>query len=98
MFPSGFLPIAAGNVRGEELPRIYRDSPLFRSLREPVNFQGRCGRCEFRQLCGGSRSRAYACTGNVLGEDPACSYQPGSFPYPRELRESLREFLTGSTT
>lgn len=96
VFPSGFLPIAAGNVRQEELPRIYRDSPLFRSLREPVNFTGRCGSCEFRQLCGGSRSRAYACSGNFLGEDPACAYQPGSFPYRRELKTALGGFLAGS--
>lgn len=89
VFPSGFLPISAGNVRRQSLLEIYRDSPLFRSLRQPVNFHGRCGKCEFRDLCGGSRSRAYACSGDAMGEDPACNYQPGSFPYQKELHEVM---------
>ncbi len=80
VFPSGFLPVRAGSVRQQSLKEIYQDSPLFRSLREPRFFGGRCGRCEFRDLCGGSRSRAYAVSGDPLGEDPACAYQPGSFP------------------
>lgn len=79
VFPSGFLPIKAGNVLEQDLPTIYRDSPLFGSLRDPDRLQGRCGRCEFRQMCGGSRSRAYALTGDPLAEEASCSYQPGSF-------------------
>lgn len=84
--PSGFLPLAAGNIRDRPLVDIYRDSPLFRMLRDPDRLKGRCGRCEFRRVCGGSRARAYAVTGDVLGEDPACAYTPGSFPFQRELR------------
>jgi radical SAM protein len=74
--PSGFLPLRAGHVRVSHPVEIYREAPLFRRLREPARFHGRCGRCEFRQICGGSRARAYAATGDVLGEDPLCAYAP----------------------
>jgi radical SAM protein len=76
VFPSGFLPVCAGNVRAERLADIYRHSPLFRTLRDPDAFHGRCGRCEYRVVCGGSRSRAYALTGSYLATDPWCGYQP----------------------
>ncbi|MEM1846527.1 MAG: TIGR04053 family radical SAM/SPASM domain-containing protein [Acidilobaceae archaeon] len=76
--PSGFLPVAGGNVRREGLKRVYLESEFFKKLRR-AEFQGRCGRCEFRQICGGSRARAYSATGNPLGEDPACPYIPGSY-------------------
>jgi radical SAM protein with 4Fe4S-binding SPASM domain len=76
IFPSGFLPISAGNVRTSSLQTLYRDTDLFRTLRDPEQLQGRCGRCEFRDICGGSRSRAYALTGDMFAEDPACLYQP----------------------
>ena len=76
VFPSGFLPIRAGSVREQPLSTIYRDSPLFRELRDPERLLGRCGRCEFRGICGGSRSRAFALTGNHLASDPWCAYQP----------------------
>lgn len=76
VYPSGFLPQAAGNVRRQSLVDVYRDSALFRALRDPDQLQGKCGRCEFRALCGGSRARAFAATGNPLAEDPLCPYQP----------------------
>lgn len=76
VYPSGFLPLPAGSVRSTSFPDIYRDAELFRSLRDPDRFGGRCGRCEFRSICGGSRSRAYAFTGDPLAEDPGCSYEP----------------------
>ena len=75
-FPSGFLPVSAGNVRTERLADIYRHSPLFQALRNADNITGKCGRCAFRTLCGGSRARAFAATGDPLGEDPACAYEP----------------------
>src|SRR5574341_367715 len=90
VFPSGFMPIAAGNVKQTSLVDIYRHSPLFRDLRSPDQFEGRCGQCEFRTVCGGSRSRAYAVTGSPLGEEPFCTYQPGSFPYAEHLMPYLR--------
>ena len=74
IYPSGFLPLAAGNVRRDLLTAVYRESPLFRTLRNADNLQGKCGECEYRNLCGGSRSRSYALTGNFLAEEPRCVY------------------------
>ena len=76
VYPSGFLPLSAGNVRHAPLADIYRIAPLFRFLRDPQRLQGRCGACEFRDLCGGSRSRAFAVTGDYLAEEPCCAYEP----------------------
>ena len=94
VFPSGFLPLSAGNVRSASLVDIYRDAPLFRSLRDTRQYRGRCGACEFVGVCGGSRSRAYAVTGDPLAEEPFCTYQPGSFPFQRELRERAGSILS----
>lgn len=76
IFPSGFLPIPVGNLRNTSVSEAYRGSALFRSLRMPSLLKGRCGRCEFRQICGGSRSRAFGLTGDVFETDPWCSYVP----------------------
>jgi len=76
IFPSGFLPLAAGNVRSDSLAEVYRRSPLFLALRDSSRLGGKCGACEYRNLCGGSRSRAYALTGDFLNEDPRCLYEP----------------------
>jgi len=89
VFPSGFLPISAGNVRERSLVEIYRHAPLFRDLRDTSKYEGRCGRCEFVNVCGGSRSRAYAISGDPLAEEPFCSYEPGSFPFQAELTRYL---------
>lgn len=75
--PSGFLQLPAGNVRKTPLAEIYRNSDLFRALRDPSLLKGRCGDCEYRQVCGGSRARAHAMTGDYLAEDPSCAYKPG---------------------
>jgi radical SAM protein len=74
-FPAGFLPLRLGNVKEEDPVTIYRDHELLRAIRR-AEFSGRCGRCELRDLCGGSRSRAWANFGDPLGEDPACQYIP----------------------
>ncbi|MFG3496628.1 TIGR04053 family radical SAM/SPASM domain-containing protein [Streptomyces sp. NPDC047886] len=87
--PSGFLPLGAGSVRTRPLPEIYRESELFVGLRDPDRLGGKCGRCEFRRLCGGSRSRAHAVTGDPYAEEPWCAYVPGSFPHQRELAALL---------
>jgi radical SAM protein with 4Fe4S-binding SPASM domain len=76
IMPSGFLPIPVGNVRQLPLAKAYRETPLFRMLRTPSAFKGRCGRCEFRDICGGSRSRALGLTGDPFETDPWCAYQP----------------------
>lgn len=75
VLPAGFLPLPLGNVRERSVVDIYRNHPVLRRIRA-AEFAGRCGSCEFRRVCGGSRSRAFAETGNPLGEDPACVYQP----------------------
>ncbi|HEV8658566.1 MAG TPA: SPASM domain-containing protein, partial [Thermoanaerobaculia bacterium] len=75
-FPSGFLPLKAGNVKNESLAEIYRSSELFVALRDHRRLNGKCGRCEFRDLCGGSRARAWSMTGDVFASDPLCAYQP----------------------
>ncbi|MEV6046937.1 TIGR04053 family radical SAM/SPASM domain-containing protein [Streptomyces xanthochromogenes] len=85
--PSGFLPVSAGNVKHHPLADIYRGSALFATLRDPALLRGKCGRCEFNTVCGGSRSRAYGLTGDVLAADPWCAYEPGSFPHRDDLRE-----------
>jgi radical SAM protein len=76
IFPSGFLPVTGGNVLNDSLTDVYRNSDLFRALRDTSRREGKCGICEYRNICGGSRSRAYALTGDFLAEDPRCIYQP----------------------
>ena len=80
VMPSGFLPLVAGNVRESDPVSIYRDSPLFRALRDPDRLLGKCGRCEYREVCGGSRARAYGVTGDAFASDPSCPYVPGLQP------------------
>jgi radical SAM protein with 4Fe4S-binding SPASM domain len=86
-YPSGFLPKSAGNVRDRSVVDIYRNAELFESLRNPDAFEGKCGACEFRRICGGSRSRAFAATGDPTGSDPLCPYVPEG--YDGELPETL---------
>ncbi|MCZ6625436.1 MAG: TIGR04053 family radical SAM/SPASM domain-containing protein [Deltaproteobacteria bacterium] len=76
VYPSGFLPLAAGNVRTTHITSLYRDSEIFKKVRQTSRFKGRCGRCEFKEICGGSRARAYAATGDPLETDPLCAYEP----------------------
>lgn len=74
--PSGFLPHDAGSIRDRSFREIYREDPTFKALRDPARYSGKCSVCEFNDVCGGSRSRALAMTGNMLGSDPTCPYQP----------------------
>ena len=76
IFPSGFLPVCAGRFPLDSIVRVYQDSQLFRSLRDADQLHGKCGHCEYRQLCGGSRARSYAVAGHPLAEEPDCIYQP----------------------
>jgi AdoMet-dependent heme synthase len=75
ILPSGFLPLSLGNVRSHRLADVYQNHPILQQIRGGY-FHGRCGQCDLRQICGGSRARAYAASGDVLGEDPACAYVP----------------------
>jgi radical SAM protein len=76
VYPSGFLPIHAGNVKETPLQEIYRNAPIFKSLRDTSKLEGKCGACEYKEICGGSRARAYAVTGDPLAQEPCCIYQP----------------------
>lgn len=81
--PSGFLPVRLGDLRTRSLIETYRTHPLLRAIRS-AQFHGRCGVCDFRDLCGGSRARAFANSGDPLAEDPGCAFDP------RTLRTSVR--------
>jgi radical SAM protein len=85
IYPSGFLPLSAGNVRTDDLVEVYRTHDLFRSLRDRGRLAGKCGACEFRGVCGGSRARAFAMTGDPLASDPLCAYVPAALR-PRSSR------------
>jgi AdoMet-dependent heme synthase len=76
IMPSGFLPVKAGNVRKDDVIDVYRESPIFKELRNPDLLKGKCGRCSYRFVCGGQRGRAYGVTGDYLETDPACAYEP----------------------
>ena len=80
--PSGFLPAPRGNVRTTALTEVYRTDEMFVQLRDADALAGKCGRCRFRGVCGGSRSRAYAATGAVIASDPLCAYEPGAAVEP----------------
>jgi AdoMet-dependent heme synthase len=97
VFPSGFLPLSAGSIRNQSLESIYRDSPLFRNLRDTSQLEGKCGACEFKQICGGSRSRAYALTGNPSSEEPCCAYIPKGYePTEHQTRKATLHVLQGA--
>lgn len=76
IMPSGFLPLGLGNVRHDDVVQVYREHPTFRELRNPSLLKGKCGVCDFREVCGGQRGRAYGVSGDYLASDPACSYIP----------------------
>lgn len=76
VFPSGFFPMPCGNVRATDPIDVYRNHAVFTALRDPERLRGKCGACEFKDLCGGSRARALAMTGDYLGSDPLCAYVP----------------------
>jgi radical SAM protein with 4Fe4S-binding SPASM domain len=76
--PAGFLPLVVGNVRQDHIAEVYRTAPVFKSLHDPSTFEGRCGRCQYHMLCGGSRARAFEATGNALASDPFCTHEPKS--------------------
>jgi len=90
VYPSGFLPIHAGNVRETPLAEIYREAPIFKSLRDTSKLEGKCGACEYKEICGGSRARAYALTGDPLAQEPCCIYQPKN--WDPELQHAAEAF------
>jgi radical SAM protein len=84
VYPSGFLPLDAGSVREKPLAEIYREAPIFKALRDTGRLKGKCGVCEYKEICGGSRARAYALTGDPLEQEPCCIYQPRNWAPPME--------------
>jgi MoaA/NifB/PqqE/SkfB family radical SAM enzyme len=83
IYPSGFLPICCGQAPIDSVVRVYQDAALFRALRDPTRLGGKCGECEFRNICGGSRARAFALAGDPLAEEPDCAYLPARWPKER---------------
>ena len=89
VYPCGYLPVIAGDLRRQSFAEVWETSPVFAALRDPDNLQGKCGACEFRKICLGCRARAFAATGDYLDEEPFCSYQPRGHAYDsREARGS----------
>jgi heme b synthase len=74
--PCGYLEIDCGNIREKPFGEIWRNSPIFNNLRDFKKYEGKCGRCKYVHVCGGCRARAYEATGNYLGPEPLCLYQP----------------------
>ena len=92
VYPSGFLPIFAGNVKQTPLSEIYRNAPIFKALRDTSRLKGKCGACEFKEICGGSRARSYALTGDPLEQEQCCIYQPKNW-VPLEEPATLGEHV-----
>ena len=86
--PCPYMPAVAGDLREREFGEIWRDAPLFRLLREG-ELGGKCGRCEYREVCGGCRARAYAADGDLLGPDESCAYEPSGWPEPVRPRDAV---------
>jgi radical SAM protein with 4Fe4S-binding SPASM domain len=80
VYPCGYLPVSAGNLREEPFQKIWDHAEVFARLRHPEQLEGKCGICEFRQVCMGCRARAFGMTGNYMAEEPGCNYQPGAVP------------------
>jgi radical SAM protein len=98
VYPSGFLPIHAGNVKETPLSEIYRNAPIFKSLRDTGRLEGKCGACEYKEICGGSRARAYALTGDPLAPEPCCIYQPKNWDSHLESEaEAFRQAAQAET-
>ena len=89
VYPSGFLPQVCGNVTEQSFRDIYRNSPVMIALRHPAEYHGKCGVCDFNGVCGGSRSHAFAVTGDWLGSDPTCEYLPPAWRQAEERRPTM---------
>ena len=79
IYPSGFLPYRTGNVRVDDPVEVYRENPVFETLRDPAALKGKCGACPFNVICGGSRARSFAMTDDPLSSEPCCPYLPAGF-------------------
>jgi len=91
VYPCGYLPVLAGDLRKTPFAEIWRDAEAFNTLRDSSNLEGKCGYCEFKNVCMGCRARAFAATGNYLGEEPFCIYQPKTAERPTHSRDLVAE-------
>ena len=82
IYPAGFLPLVCGRFPADSVVDVYQNHPTFRALQDPDRYKGICGACEYRYVCGGSRARAYAVSGDPLGPEPDCVHVPGQDPMP----------------
>ena len=87
--PSGFMPLVCGMFPFNNVVDVYQHSPIFRRLRDPDSFEGKCGYCEYRNLCGGSRARAFNVTGNPYIAEPDCIYIPKNASTDAHLKEGV---------
>lgn len=87
IYPSGFLPISAGNVKKDSLVDVYRNSNLFKTLRDYSKLKGKCGVCEYKAICGGSRARAFAVCGDMMAPEPFCVHVPKGYKISKEEME-----------
>ena len=78
VYPSGFMPVKCGRFPDDNVVDVYQNSPVFQALRDPTRLSGKCGQCEFKAVCGGSRARAFAVSHDYLAEEPDCLYIPVS--------------------
>ena len=83
IYPAGFLPVVCGRFPDDSVVDVYQNHPVFKALQDPDQYKGICGACEYRYICGGSRARAYAVSGDYLGPEPDCVHVPGSDPEPK---------------
>lgn len=88
VFPCGYLPISAGNVKRRNMRDIWNHSEVFARLRDVEQLEGKCGLCEFKKICLGCRARAFSATGNYMAEEPFCVYEPKRL---RDLNQLFRE-------
>ena len=87
VYPCGYLPALAGDLKKQPFADIWENSVVFNQLRDVNNLKGKCGCCEFRNVCMGCRARAFAATGDYLDEEPFCVYQPGAPTLKQNLQE-----------
>jgi len=96
IYPSGFLPIECGRFPADSIAKVYQDHELFRELRDGDRLHGKCGACEFRNLCGGSRARSYALTGDPLASEPDCIYVPDGYVQEKDHAEHHQSVMRSS--
>jgi radical SAM protein with 4Fe4S-binding SPASM domain len=89
VYPCGYLPVIAGDLRSQTFAHIWENAEVFQELRDTAKLKGKCGCCEFRNVCMGCRARAYAATGDFMDEEPFCVYEPRTKSLCDNKREQI---------